>query len=166
MKNVRVLLFGFLVLLMGLMTVNCFAETYEIPVGSISDHSDASIEGSIAWYMAQYGGSNTYNLSSSATYYCNNTLFVPGSATLGEKSGVSATIRCSNSWVIDGSDVLVILNENWACVRDLELHGNWKPKHLVYAGFKTGVSVRSCTVHKSRKVTKAHLIIFQKCNRI
>jgi hypothetical protein len=41
---------------------------YLIPVGTITDHSDSTITGSIAWYFNHYGVLNTYYLSSNGYY--------------------------------------------------------------------------------------------------
>jgi hypothetical protein len=160
MKCTKIVLI--IIVVVTIFTGNIIAATYDIPHGGISDHSNASTTGSIAWYMSTYGSGNTYNLSSNTTYYCSNTLFVPVSSTLGEKAGVTAVIRCMSGWYVDSS--LISLNNNWACVRDLELHGDWKPMNLVWTSGKTGVSVRSCTVHKSKKANNAHLIVFYGCN--
>ena len=53
---------------------NSYANTYYIPVGTITDHSDKTVTGSIAWYFDHYKSGNVYKLSSNAVYYISDKL--------------------------------------------------------------------------------------------
>ncbi|RYD93441.1 MAG: hypothetical protein EOP54_19155, partial [Sphingobacteriales bacterium] len=74
-------------------------ESYGIPVGNITDHADASIQGSIAWYLANKGGGteaepHTFYLESNAVYNTKKSIKMPPHARLTEASGVQAVIQC------------------------------------------------------------------------
>src|SRR5690606_3858301 len=58
------------------------AVNYYIPHKGISDHSNASINGSIAWYLSQYGAGtasspNIFYLTSDTSYVCSNSIIMP-----------------------------------------------------------------------------------------
>ncbi|MFI4911212.1 MAG: hypothetical protein ACIAQZ_06040 [Sedimentisphaeraceae bacterium JB056] len=135
-----------------------FGTVYEIYHNNIADHSDINTVGSIAWYMNEYGGYNTYKLMSSATYYCDNTLYVSGSSTLRGLSDKSSVIACSANWTSDASDYLIRLN--WASqVKELTIDGMWRPRYVIYSS-SDEIVADNCIIAKSKKADGCHLILF------
>jgi hypothetical protein len=124
----------------------CYSATYNIPHNSISDHANASITGSIAWYFATYPTSgNVFNLTSNATYYISNDLTLPEGTTLKDAAG-SAVIRAAS-----GLDdwVMLFMRDN-SSIYDVELNGDRYARHCICANSTTGIRIESCTLHKTK----------------
>lgn len=138
------------------------AASYSIPVGNITDHADASIQGSIAWFLATYGGGtasepHTFYLSSSATYNAKKTITMPANARLTEATGVTAVIQCDPvNW--DNAYNKFFIMEQGSYLLHAELRLNWKPSLGIFISSANGVKVIDVTVHASKKVDGSCLI--------
>ncbi|MBO9620728.1 MAG: right-handed parallel beta-helix repeat-containing protein [Niabella sp.] len=137
---------------------------YDIPAGTIADHSDPTIPGSIAWYFSTYGAGNTYNLSQSAVYPIKNRLIIPVNSTLGATdSTIHPAIQPAALW---GSDsIMVLMNNDGTTIRDIELNGLFMAKQIV-SGNGHQVSLIHITAHRSAKVHQGHLIVFSTAKNV
>ena len=130
----------------SIVCVSLHAATYSIPHNSISDHSDASVSGSIAWYFTQYPTSgNVFNLTSNATYYIDDSLTLPEGTTLNDTAG-SAVIRATSGL----DDWVMLFMSNYSSVYNVELNGDRYPRHCICANSTTNVRIDSCTIHKTK----------------
>lgn len=138
------------------------AASYAIPVGNITDHSDASITGSIAWFLANEGGGtaaepHTFYLTSNAVYNAKKTINMPAHARLTESSGVNAIIQCDPvNW--DNTQDRLILMKTGSYLLHVELRLNWKVKLGILISYANDVKVIDVTVHASKKVSGSTLI--------
>ena len=136
------------------------ASSYSIPVGTITDHSDATAVGSIAWYLATYGGGtaaspNTFYLSSNAVYTCQRTITLPAYARISEGAGITtAVIQCDpiNWQSAAGYNKLVRMYAG-SILLHVELRLNWKAAIGVFASWSNGVQIIDVTVSNSAKTS-------------
>ncbi|MFI4911874.1 MAG: hypothetical protein ACIAQZ_09435 [Sedimentisphaeraceae bacterium JB056] len=141
------------VLMVLIAACSMFAAVYDIPHNSISDHGDATVQGSIAWYFSTYSINDTYRLSSSANYYTSKTLTVPSNSILTVTSGASAVIKAggnSSSPVYD-SPLIILQNGAQIYGRDddystLKIDANKKARNGIDTRYATGNVIMDCTV--------------------
>ena len=136
---------------------------YSIPAGTIADHSDATITGSIAWYLATYGGGtatspNTFYLSTNGTYTCQRTITLPAYARISEGTGVTeAVIQCdpATNWQkMVGYDNMLLHMYTGSMLMNVELRLNWKAGIGVYANGANGVRILDVAISNSAKAPK------------
>ena len=147
--------------------------SYSIPAGSIVDHSDATIPGSIAWYLATYGGGtatspNTFWLTSNALYTCQKTITLPAYARISEGAGVTdAVIQCDpvNWQSAAGYNKLVTMNKG-SILLHVELRLNWKGAIGAFASSADSIQIIDVTIQNSAKIDGSYLIYVSECNNI
>lgn len=138
------------------------ATPHKIPIGSITDHSNPNITGSIAWYLATYGGGtesspNTFYLtdhfdgtSSGKKYFCSRRLILPPWARLTEDTGVQAYLECSSSWVNTGNGEFIRLGRG-AILLHVEVHCAWKANIGVYSD-QDDIQIIDARIHNTARV--------------
>lgn len=136
--------------------------SYSIPVGTITDHADASIPGSVAWYLATYGGGtalspNTFYLTSSAVYNCRSTITVPAYARITEGVGQQAVLQCDPLYWSSTSDKFVRLNTG-SYLLHIEMRLNWKATIGIFADGVNDILITDITLFNSKKVSPSYLI--------
>lgn len=130
---------------------------------AISDHSDASTTGSIAWCFSTYGNKQYYVLTSNLTYTISDSLYIPEYSTLTQRyetTKIKANIECDNK--------AMIYHNNWAMLRDLDLDANNEANHCVYALGKTGSKIHNCQMHDTKNdfelpSGRCHIVFFDAC---
>lgn len=158
-RSIHIKLSAYIVLAcLFLFSNNSFGNTYNIPVGTITDHSNPNISGSIADYISTYGTGHVYNLSSDSTYYINNPIYLPASSELTTNN--SATIRATS--LLDNQ--VMVYMDNGSAVSELELHGARYAANILWAVGKSSISIENCIIHKTKNnyttpnASKPHLI--------
>lgn len=164
MKNI---LFKTLVLLSLCLTCNVFASSFSIPAGAITDHSNPSIVGSIAWYFSQYGGGtqaapNTFYLTTDGAtvspYYLNNTLVMPPWARISESGTTNARLYCSSTWASSGAPVVSM--DTGCILLHIEVNCQWKSQTGIYGGPHDAMQVIDVIVQNSARMSDSFLIRF------
>lgn len=120
---------------------------YYISHGSIADHADAAIPGSIANIMSIRGENNTYVLTTSNTYYnLQETLEIPAGATL--RGNSNWNIKLSAGASLD-SGTMIKLNDG-TTLRNLYINGNYEAQTVVRCSRMSDVTIKDCTIFKSK----------------
>jgi len=133
--------------------VSSFAVIYDIPHNGLTDHGQATVTGTIAWYMATYGINDTYRLSSNANYYTSKTLTVPSGSILTVAPNITATVKAggnSSSPVYDNA-LIVLQNGAQLYGRDgnyatLTINANRLAKTGIDVRYSTNSLIADCTV--------------------
>ncbi|RZM22890.1 MAG: right-handed parallel beta-helix repeat-containing protein [Pedobacter sp.] len=141
------------------------AVNYYIPHRGISNHSDATINGSIAWYLATYGAGaspaspNIFYLTSDTPYVCNNSIVMPN-ATRIDESNAQAVLECNNSsWASSApNNEFVRVAENCRLL-NVEVRCNFKPKVGVFMRGNNS-QIIGATIHKSSRTISPSYTIF------
>lgn len=114
------------------------------------DHADASIAGTIAWNFAQYGGYNTYVLTSTDVYYTiGSTLTMPEGA---ELRGAYPDDPNAKAKLVAGSGntgIMIRAVDN-CTLYHLSINGNYVPQEIVRAVGSPNVSIVDCDIYKSK----------------
>ena len=143
------------------------AVNYYIKHGGIANHSDASITGSIAWYIASYSSGATaaspsiFYLTSDTPYVCSNSIIMQANTRIDE-SGKQAVIECNNSsWSSTAPNQEFVRLVQGCRLLNIEVRCNFKPK--------TGVMIKGnntqiigATIHKSsRTINKSYTVFVE-----
>ncbi|MES2376662.1 MAG: right-handed parallel beta-helix repeat-containing protein [Bacteroidota bacterium] len=123
--------------------------------GTISDHADATQRGSIAWYLATYGGGTaaspiTYYLSSDTVYNAKKQITVPAYGRITESTGVQAVIQCHPTAWNTAYDKLIRLNTA-SYLLHIELRLNFMAGIGIFADSANGIQLIDLTVSKSKR---------------
>lgn len=135
---------------------------YMIPEGGITDHSDASITGSIAWYMANYPGSSSdpsiFWLTSNNTYHCKGRFYMPAYSQLKGVSGTFPVLQCTSDWTAGSGDAEFIRMRDHCTLDRLMVDCNLKATIGVFVAAVGSVSISNVTVKESAHNALSRLI--------
>lgn len=122
--------------------------TYYIPESGIADHSNPSIQNSIAWYFKTYGVGKTYLLNSSGVNYnINSTITVPTNSVFKGKDALgSYSIKASTG--LDKKGMIVL--GSGCTLQYLNMDGNREAGTVVSAANSTGATILNCTIKNSK----------------
>lgn len=128
----------------ALTVIHAQAATYNIPKGNITDHSNPSITGSIAWYFETYGSYDTYVLTSDDYYQLSRRLVVPLQSTLTTSN--NSELRANSG--LDNQIMLEMFSGS--TLKDLTINGNYEANLVVHARGRTNVKLLNCTIKNSK----------------
>lgn len=155
------------ILLVLCVCCNCFGAWYNVSNTGISDHANASETGSLAWYLATYGGGtqtspNTFALTSSTTYVLKNTVNLPAWGRITE-SGVNAYLRCDDNWVDDSTHEVFTMHEG-SIILHVEIDCNWKPSLGIRGDNCNSWQLIDVTIHGTKKANPSYIIHLASCD--
>jgi pectinesterase len=126
--------------------------SYAIPQGGLADHADASVQGTVAWFMKTHGAARgTYVLTTladpgspaSTIYTAQSTLVLPAGAVLTSDAG--SLIEAG-----PGLDDKVLLRMgNSSTVENVALHGNSHAQNLVWA-HASNITIQNTTLRRTK----------------
>ncbi len=126
---------------------------YDIPHNGLADHGQASVTGTIAWYMATYASNDIYRLSSNAEYYTSQPLIVPTNSILTVAPNVTAMIKADGNSSVPVYDKAIIVLQNGSQIfgrnddyTTLTINANRLAKVGIDARNSTNSLIADCTV--------------------
>lgn len=117
------------------------ATTFSVPYGNISDHADASVTNSIAWFLQTYGAGHTYQLTSEAQYYIESSLKLPAGATL-MSDNIKAQI-CAGSNL--DSQVMIFLG-SYSTLKNITMNAERTAAIGIDGQYTADVTIEDCSV--------------------